>query len=299
MSDKTREQSTALGRLLEPYGRQVEKDIGQWLIEPDAPAELAEAVKYCAVGGKRLRPAIAFMSAEAVGGRMGDELTRRCAVAVELVHCYSLVHDDLPAMDNDELRRGLPTAHVKFGQAMAILAGDAMLTRAFGVLGEYPEPRAGLLAAELSWAAGQAGMIAGQAADMNLCKFPAGADGLRYIHLRKTAAIIRAAARMGAICGGANPSTLDSVSDFAEALGLAFQIYDDLLDVTGDAASTGKNVGKDARAGKRTHAAEIGLAAAGKAADDLTARAVESLAPLGQAGRRLAELAGLLSGRDR
>jgi len=138
-----------LKELLRPYARQCEEDLASWLVEAGTPEPLAEAMRYCVLGGgKRLRPALACMAAEAVGDGSPDELARRCGAAVELVHCYSLVHDDLPAMDDDALRRGKPTAHVRFGEAMAILTGDALLTRAFGILAEADDPRAARLAAE-------------------------------------------------------------------------------------------------------------------------------------------------------
>lgn len=293
MADKT--ETKTLSELLSPHARQAEADLDRWLVEDGTPAALAQAMRYCVLGGgKRLRPALAYMAAQAVGGQV-DECVRRSAVAVELVHCYSLVHDDLPAMDNDVLRRGLPTAHVKFGQAMAILAGDALLTRAFGVLA--PTGRAGQLVAELALGAGAAGMIAGQVADMNLCDVPAGLEGLDYIHLRKTAALIRSAVRMGAICAGACVSALSAVSEYGEKLGRAFQLMDDLLDVTGEAGDLGKAVQKDAQAGKRTHASELGLERAGAMGMELTEQAVKAIKPLGEKAADLCCLAQLLARR--
>lgn len=283
--------------LLGPYARRSEDDLAHWLIPPNTPAALAEVMRYCTSGGKRLRPALVQMTAEAAGGDADDESTRRAAVAVELVHCYSLVHDDLPAMDDDTLRRSHPTAHVRFGEAMAILAGDALLSRAFGVLGEADGARCGALAVELASGAGAAGMIAGQVADMQLCDVPEGLDGLRYIHLHKTASMIRAAARMGAICAQVDEPTLRAVSNYAEALGLAFQIIDDVLDVTGQAETIGKTPGKDAHSEKRTHAAELGLEQAKILADELTGQAMEALQPLGQNAQHLRSLARLLAER--
>ncbi len=294
MSQTDDTKTASLNDLLAPCARQTEADIDAWLVEPGVPERLAEAMRYCALGGgKRLRPALVRMAAESVGGDPADELTRRAAVAVELVHTYSLVHDDLPAMDDDTLRRGRPTAHVLFGESMAILAGDALLTRAFGVLAESDNPLAARLGGELATAAGPAGMIAGQVADMNLCRLPDGIEALRYIHLHKTAALIRGATRMGAISGGADDDALAALSDYGEALGLAFQMIDDLLDVVGDAARLGKTPGKDAAAGKRTYVAEAGLDEARRLAEHKTAEAVAALAPLGDAAagcRRLAEL---------
>ena len=294
------ERTDALGELLAPYAKAVEADLAAWLVEPDVPATLAEAMRYCVLdGGKRLRPALVMMAAKAAGGRAEDELARRSAVAVELVHAYSLVHDDLPAMDDDVLRRGRPTVHVQFGQAMAILAGDALLTRAFGVLAESDDGRVAGLARELGRACGAAGMIAGQVADMGLCPLPDGLDGLRYIHARKTAALIRGAARMGALCGGADAAALKAVGEYGRSLGLAFQLIDDLLDVTGTAASVGKTTGKDAGRGKRTHGALVGLDGARRLGSQLTASAVAALDRLGPAAEDLRVLARLLAERTR
>ncbi|HUT57443.1 MAG TPA: farnesyl diphosphate synthase [Phycisphaerae bacterium] len=282
--------------LLAPHAARVEGDLHRWLVERGTPDELAEAMRYCVDGGKRLRPAIVHLTHEALGPGEED-LAARAAVAVELVHCYSLVHDDLPAMDDDVLRRGRPTAHVKFGQAMAILAGDALLTRAFGVLADSGRRLAGAVAGELALAAGGAGMIAGQVADMKLCRLPAGQGGLRFMHERKTAALIRAAARMGAICGRAAGPEVQAVGDYGLSLGLAFQLFDDLLDATASAEAIGKTPGKDARAGKRTYVTELGLDRARALGEELTQQAVAALAPLGRRAAVLSELAELLARR--
>jgi geranylgeranyl pyrophosphate synthase len=284
--------------LLRPLARQAETDLERWVVEDGTPPEFAEALRYSVLGGgKRLRPALVRLTAEAVGGTTDSEAAARAGVAIELIHCCSLVHDDLPAMDNDVLRRGRPTAHVKFGEAMAILIGDALLTRAFGVLGEAPVPLAGRLVAELAAAAGSAGMTAGQVADMQLCHVPPGAEGLQFIQLRKTAAMIRGSTRMGAICGGATQAVLRSMGEYGEALGLAFQVYDDLLDATADAEELGKTPGKDAASGKRTYVTEMGLGAAQALGEELTRRAVAALEPLAGRGEKLAQLAQALAQR--
>jgi len=296
---KESECTQSLRSFLAPYAGLCEEYLRQWLIEPGTPDALAEAARYCVLdGGKRLRPSLVLMSAEAAGQDQPGELTARSAVAVELVHCYSLVHDDLPAMDDDQLRRGRPTAHVRFGEAMAILAGDALLTRAFAVLTEPDTPQAATLVGELARGAGPAGMVAGQAADMGLVDTPGGQAGLEYIHLHKTAALIRAAARMGAICASADQPTLRTVSDYAESLGLAFQLVDDILDVTAQAGQLGKTPGKDEAVGKRTHVAELGLDRARELAGELTERAAVAAARLGEQGRKLRELADLLAVRN-
>lgn len=296
----TQSRSDVLGELLAPYARSVEGDLVRWLVEPGTPEPLAEAMRYCVLGGgKRLRPALVGMSAAAAGGDAGRELVRRSAVAVELVHTYSLVHDDLPAMDDDALRRGRATAHVRFGQAMAILAGDALLTRAFAVLAECDDPLAARLSGELAAAAGPAGMIAGQVADMDLCPVPVGLEGLQYIHAHKTAALIRGACRMGAMSARAEASALEAIGRFGQAAGLAFQVIDDLLDVTGTPEHLGKAAGKDARRGKRTHAALVGLDEARRLGGELTAAAVAVLEGLGPAAEDLRILARLLAERTR
>ncbi len=294
----TTKPTTTLSELLESYARRSEAELQRLLDEPSAPPELTEAVRYCALGGgKRLRPALVFLAAEATGDGEANALAARAAVAVELVHCYSLVHDDLPAMDDDSLRRGRAAAHVKFGEAMAILAGDALLTRAFGILAESDDPRAVALSAELARGAGAAGMIAGQVADMDLCNVPDGPDGLKFIHERKTAALLRSAAEMGAICGGASARQMTAVGEYAVSLGLAFQIIDDLLDVTGTAEQLGKTPGKDARTDKRTYVTELGIDEARRLADELTRRAIEALAPLGGKAEKLRRLAELMGRR--
>jgi len=293
----------ALGALLRPAAEAVEAAIGHWLSDPSVPAALAEAMRYASLnGGKRLRPALVLFSADAVADapdRPADPMP--AAVAVELVHCYSLVHDDLPAMDDDALRRGRPTCHVRYGEAMAILVGDALLTRAFEVLARGL-PDAGIsarLTGELAAAAGPAGIIAGQAADMGLCEVPDGPEGLRSIHARKTGALIRAAVRMGAICAGAADEALAALTAFGEAAGLAFQVTDDLLDATASAETLGKTPGKDAEAGKRNYVATLGIERTRRLAGDLNAQAAAALEILGPRAETLRRLTALLSGRDR
>jgi geranylgeranyl pyrophosphate synthase len=237
-----------------------------------------------------------MLAARAAGGQV-DQPVCRAAVAVEMIHCYSLVHDDLPAMDDDRLRRGRPTVHVQFGEAMAILVGDALLTQALAVLAEADHPRSARLVLELARAAGAGGMIAGQVADMDLCSVADGARGLRQIHLGKTAALIRASARLGALCAGADAAVLDALSTWAQTLGLAFQLFDDILDVTGEADRIGKTPGKDARTGKRTYLAELGLQGSIDMGRRLTGQADQALAPLGADAAELLALSPLLADR--
>jgi len=294
--------SERLSELLRPVAETVTPAIEKWLDVAGAPAPLVEAMRYVTLnGGKRLRPAMVFFSAETVAEPDSWRADPSpAAVAVEMVHCYSLVHDDLPAMDDDTLRRGRPTAHVRFGEAMAILTGDALLTRAFEVLrrGLSAEAVVAELVAELAAGAGPAGMIAGQVADMGLCPVPPGDEGRRYIHMRKTAALIRAAARMGGICAGADAAQLRALGEFGEHVGLAFQITDDLLDATGAAEVVGKTPGKDAQAGKRSYAAELGVEAARRRADELTESACQAADALGPRAARLQQLAKCLAGRQ-
>lgn len=293
--------ANTVGDLLTPLAEAVRPAIEAALDQPDVPEPLAEAMRYAALpGGKRLRPALVLLSAEAVADRAqwpADPMPS--AVAVELVHCYSLVHDDLPAMDNDSLRRGRPTCHVRYGETMAILAGDALLTRAMEVLAATDAGLGAVLVSELAAGAGPAGMIAGQVADMALCPVPPGEPGRRYIHMRKTAAIIRAAVRMGALCAGADPTTLQALSDYGERIGLTFQIADDLLDAGAPAGVLGKTPGKDARAGKRTYAAEMQPDQARGQVEKLTGQACKALDALGPRAGKLTQLAVLLARRDR
>ncbi|MBS3734797.1 MAG: polyprenyl synthetase family protein [Phycisphaerae bacterium] len=298
--EASNDETARLETLLAAGQRCCREDLARWLVPPGTPEALAEATRYAALnGGKRLRPALVLLSARAAGGSDTDEPARRAAVAVELVHTYSLVHDDLPAMDDDDLRRGRASAHVQFGEAMGVLVGDALLTRAFEVLAELGGALSASLAAELARGAGPAGMIAGQVADMGLCALPAGEAAADYIHARKTAALLRAAARMGGRSAGASDDVLEALGAFGEAMGLAFQLIDDILDVTGSAAQLGKTPGKDADTDKRTSVSELGLDGARRRADALTRRAVAAVAPLGAPAGPLADLAAALGRRER
>ncbi len=224
----------------------------------EVPARLHEAMRYAVLGGgKRLRPALVRLACRELGGR--DEEACRPAAAVELVHTYSLVHDDLPAMDDDALRRGRPTVHVAFDEATAILVGDALLTLAFEQLGRVGGGRGAELAVVLARAAGPAGMVGGQMLDLSLGRSVAGdLDGLVDLHERKTAALFAAAGEMGAIAAGSTGETRARAAAFGRALGLLFQAVDDLLDVTGDAATLGKTPGKDAALERSTLVSALG-----------------------------------------
>jgi geranylgeranyl diphosphate synthase, type II len=273
-----------------------------------APLVIAEAMRYSVfAGGKRLRPMLALAAAEATAASAG--LTAEAAVAaalpaacaLELIHTYSLVHDDLPAMDNDTLRRGRPTAHVVYGEGSAILSGDALLTEAFVLLARQPQPDevAGLAAPDLALrtlnairtiaeAAGAEGMVGGQAIDLKAAEpdaAPLDDAGLRQMHARKTGALLRASAVSGAIMAGAPEPVLAAVSAYGTHVGLAFQIVDDILDVEGASAVLGKTAGKDAAAGKPTYPALYGVAESRRLADTSVERALEALAKVEVTGQ--------------
>ena len=242
------------GAFREEKIRQYQEMIDRGLDEYLPPAEnfpsiIYQAMRYSAMGGgKRLRPLLVLAAAEAVGGDPQKVLP--AAVAVELIHTYSLIHDDLPAMDNDDLRRGRPTSHRVFGEAIAILAGDALLTFAFEVLGGMKEQPPGLVLAvirEVAQAAGPQGMIGGQVVDLESQGRSVNREMLEYMHRHKTGALIRAAVRAGARLAGASSEELACLTSYAEHFGMAFQIIDDVLDVTGDEVQLGKPVGSDQR----------------------------------------------------
>jgi len=256
------------------------------------PAELREAIQYSLLTpGKRLRPVLTVLAAEACGGTIEAALPAACAV--EMIHAYSLIHDDLPAMDNDDLRRGQPTCHKKYGEAMAILAGDALLARAFEVVacGVQPAAVAAGCCAALGEAAGACQLVGGQADDMRGTWQSGGIRALEWLHQRKTGAMIRVALRLGAMTAGADPPRLAALDEYGRRIGLAFQITDDLLDVRGNAADVGKRVGKDSAQGKLTFPALLGVASSHERAEQLIAEACAALAPLGAQGEGLEAVA--------
>ncbi len=260
-----------------------------------APTVLHQAMRYAVLGGgKRLRPLLVYATADALGSD-GPELDA-LACAVELIHAYSLVHDDLPAMDNDALRRGQPTCHVAFGEAMAILAGDALQARAFELLASdaAAATRPAILVQMLSvlgQACGAGGMAGGQALDLGAVGCGLTLPELERMHACKTGALIRASVRLGALAGDADADTQNALDIYASALGLAFQVRDDILDVEGEASVLGKTAGKDAAADKPTFPSVIGMPAARERVAELTASALEAIAPIGERGALLRELA--------
>jgi len=250
------------------------------------PARLHRAMRYAVfAGGKRLRPALVLLACRACGGR--DETAAPALAAVELLHTYTLVHDDLPAMDDDDLRRGRPTCHKAFDEATAILAGDALQAAAFAATAELGAEAVAVLAL----AAGSLGVVGGQQDDLDAEGKPLDAALLERIHRRKTAALIRASCELGAIAGAATPEQRQALAAYGEALGLAFQIADDVLDVTATAAALGKTPGKDAAQGKLTYVAVHGLDAARVEGARQARLAEEALAPLHGRGADLAALA--------
>ena len=268
--------------------------------EGTPPGRLHAAMRYALFpGGKRLRPLLVLAAAECAGGQVEPALPGACAV--ELVHAYSLIHDDLPALDNDDLRRGRPTVHRAFNEALAILAGDALLTRAFEVLvsaGSAPERRLAAVQT-LAGAVGTAGMIGGQVDDLEAAgQSPDGAR-VESIHLRKTAALMGASARIGALLAGAPPGQADDLGRFGEQLGFAFQIVDDLLDREGSASEVGKAVGKDARAGKLTYPSVWGVEESRRRARQVTDAAVAGLARWGERACVLRQFADRVVERSR
>lgn len=270
-------------------------------VNPSLDARLAEAMEYSLMaGGKRMRPMLLMAAADAVGGRGTDFLTAGCAM--EMIHTYSLIHDDLPAMDNDDYRRGRLTNHKVYGEALAILAGDALLTLAFEVLlrQEVADPNVKLaVLKEFAVSAGQSGMGGGQAMDIEAEGRKIDMETLRKLHMGKTGALFHASIRSGAMLAGATPEELAALTTYADKFGLAFQITDDILDVTGDEAVLGKPVGSDERNDKSTYVTLTSLAEAKKLAEETVAEAVAALKPLGDKAAFLRELVEYLLKRNK
>jgi len=275
----------------------VERCLADWVSSdqetgaaPGAPADLVAAMRYAVLdGGKRLRPLLVLAAFEAVSGQSAQPSTAalRAACSVELIHAYSLVHDDMPCMDNDVLRRGKPTVHVQFGQASALLAGDALQAMAFELLtpsdgSVAPEVQARLCAL-LSRAAGSTGMAGGQAIDLASVGGALNEDALRHMHQLKTGALLRCSVMMGTACAGASALVMDALERYANAIGLAFQVVDDVLDVTADSATLGKTAGKDADHAKPTYVSLMGLARSRAYAAELLDQAHAALALAGLA----------------
>lgn len=276
---------------------------------PDAdvvPARLHDAMRYAVLGpGKRIRAALVYAAGEAALGATAQTSAQQVALdnaaaAVELIHAYSLVHDDLPCMDDDALRRGRPTVHVQYDEATAMLVGDALQPLAFDLLAQMPVAPALAIQAihVLARAAGSHGMVGGQAIDCASVGKALSADELQQMHTMKTGAMLEASVLLGGVVAGAGSSARQGLEAYAAAVGLAFQVVDDILDVTADTATLGKTAGKDAAADKPTYVSLLGLDEARALLASLHEQAQLSLRPLGPASRRLAELADFIVGRD-
>jgi geranylgeranyl diphosphate synthase type II len=270
--------------------------------EGEPPETIHRAMRYSVfAGGKRVRPTLVLAAGESVGA------PRACLLelgsAIEMIHTYSLIHDDLPALDNDDLRRGRPTSHKVFGEAIAILAGDALMTRCYQVLADLPGVAGGhatrlSLIREISHATGtRDGMIGGQVVDLESEGKEIDEGTLEYIHRAKTGALLTACVRCGGIAGAAGPAEIEALTRYGRAIGLVFQIVDDVLDVTASSADLGKTAGKDQKVKKATYPALYGIEASRRRAEVLCAEAVESVAPLGEAAAPLGALARFIFSR--
>ena len=285
----------------------VELVLDDLLPAPDqAPGRLHEAMRYSVLGGgKRVRAALVYAAGQACAGSGNgvavEAALDRAAAAVELIHAYSLVHDDLPCMDDDTLRRGRPTLHVRYDEATAMLAGDALQPLAFELLADMPiAPALGLQAVQvLARAAGSAGMAGGQAIDLASVGRVLDGSELQTMHMMKTGAMLMASVALGGIVAGASSMQRQALDAYAEAVGLAFQVVDDILDVTADTASLGKTAGKDAAGNKPTYVSALGLDEAQALAQELRDAAHEAIAPLGGAAAHLAALADYIVLRKR
>jgi geranylgeranyl diphosphate synthase, type II len=283
---------------------QVDKALDRYLPAEDVlPASLHKAMRYSVfAGGKRLRPILLLAACQAVGGT--DEKALPAACALEMVHTYSLIHDDLPAMDDDDFRRGRSTNHKVFGEATAILAGDALLTQAFLLLSgpdvghDLPSDTVRKMIHILARSSGSMGMVGGQIVDMESEGRQVDFPVLEYIHIHKTGALILAAIQCGALVGGAEASAMGALTAYAEAAGLAFQIADDILDIVGDQAQLGKPVGSDQSRDKITYPALIGLTASRDRARELRDLAIRALDPLGDAAEPLRQIAHYIVDRS-
>jgi len=278
----------------------VEKALDRLISAQAKPHQIHQSMRYSLLaGGKRLRPILCLAAAQAVGGKESQALPAACAV--ECIHTYSLIHDDLPCMDDDNFRRGRPTNHRVFGEAVAVLAGDALLTEAFASVARTPPNRryaTTALIKELAHASGSLGLIAGQVLDLDSEKKRIPLKKLVEIHRAKTGALITTSLRLGAMSAGARPNQLRSLTRFGQALGLAFQVIDDILDITSTKEKLGKSIGKDQSSGKATYPRLLGLAGAKKEADRLTNTARSALRPLGSAAAPLLAIADTLLCRD-
>ncbi len=295
--------------LLHEKAELINHTLAQLLVSQQIDSKLKETLKYTlGTPGKRVRSALALWCCELLSGQINRN-AEIAAAAIEMVHTYSLVHDDLPALDDDDLRRGLPTCHKAFDEATAILTGDALLTLAFEILAkEVDEPTIAVkLIGQLAQDAGPGGMIAGQMADIKTSMLDTGCSSsiqnrvsrIEYIHTNKTAKMFRCAAAMGAICGGASKQQIDQLSEYGLKIGLGFQIADDILDVSASSEQLGKTAGKDAKAAKCTYPAVVGIDKARELEKKLADEAVAILRPFGKKANTLRQLAMALLERTK
>ncbi len=286
--------------ILQELRGEIEADLTRRIDALKDPQPLREALRYALLGsGKRLRPALALICCEAAGGRRDD--ARAAAAALELIHTFSLVHDDLPAMDDDQLRRGQPTLHVQAGEVMAILAGDAMMCLAFQWITEGTADAKTTCRLAETLAEATTRMIVGQVYDTlgGFSEQMSRADRLHLIHLHKTAALLRAACRMGGLCGGANDAQLQALTEYGEAIGVMFQVVDDLLDVTQTTEHVGKATGKDRQAGKLSSPDVLGPEACRAEVDRLRRNAHAALLGFGESAQPLIELCDYMAVRTK
>jgi geranylgeranyl diphosphate synthase type II len=292
---------STLSQIADPLRRRVDASLGVYCTPREGcPDDLSQAIRYSLLApGKRLRPILVLMAAEACGTSSDEAMAAACAV--EMVHAYSLVHDDLPAMDDDDLRRGQPTCHKKFGEALAILAGDALLTLAFETLARevHPASVAAACCGVLAGAAGLCGMVGGQVDDCMGRLEHGSIETLESIHNRKTGEMIRASLKLGALVAGADDTRLDALDQYGRRLGLAFQITDDLLDVRGEEDTVGKRVGKDSQRGKLTFPGLLGLDQSYQRAERLIDEACEAIELFERQGHGLEAVARYVLARNR
>jgi farnesyl diphosphate synthase len=280
----------------------MESVLAQRVPEPShAPARLHDAMRYAVLGGgKRIRPLLVFAAGEAAGADAAQ--VEKAAAAVELIHAYSLVHDDMPPMDNDSLRRGRPTVHVEFDEASALLVGDALQSLAFEVLaasdGALPAETQLKMVWLLAHASGSKGMAGGQAVDLASVGSTLSMPELEFMHILKTGALIRASVQLGALCGKPSENALAALDHYAKCVGLAFQVVDDVLDAASSTATLGKTAGKDARQNKPTYVSLLGLPAAKALAETLREDALDSISQFGDEAKRLRQLADYIIQRN-
>ncbi len=284
---------------LQQTRQHIEQHLDQYtLFDDDCPAHLREAIRYSLLsGGKRLRPTLVLMAARACGG--SDSLAMPAACAVEMIHTYSLIHDDLPAMDDDQLRRGLPTCHIKFDEATAILAGDALIPLAFEIIAEeYPDAIAARCCRQLARACGASQLVGGQADDLSPADEPRDVERIEQIHRRKTGALFITSVKLGGLVCGATEKQLSDLETFGKNLGLSFQIVDDLLDCQGDWVKMGKLARKDQERGKLTYPELLGVEASRQRAEELIGLAITALTDFGPPAEPLRSIARFVLERN-